>query len=195
MRRSSCSADLKIPKCFLLQQNRNRKQKKLHAAILHLVIQFSVQHIKKCTIHHYGLPLPLAIRTVSVRFAVQWFPNWVGFGTNWWLSGSDRLFLLYIIDCNNATDIHRSKQCTVPDKSLVAWVQIDLKCPSNIFLINIFLQEMAHFNPNSFWNNVLVQNKTVEKYSNVHSLVKPIESIFAKTKVLSPCNMMHPILD
>ena len=67
--------------------------------------------------------------------------------------------------------------------------------PSNIFLINIFLQEMAHFNPNSFWNNVLVQNETVEKYSNVHSLVKPIESIFAKTKVLSPCHMMHPILD
>ena len=65
-------------------------------------------------------------------------------------------------------------QCTVPDKSIVAWVQIDLKCPSNIFLINIFLQEMAHFNPNSFWNNVLVQNETVEKYSNVHSLVKPI---------------------
>ena len=50
------------------------------------------------------------------------------------------------------------------------WVQIDLKCPSNIFLINIFLQEMAHFKPNSFWNNVLVQNETVEKYSNVHSL-------------------------
>ena len=43
---------------------------------------------------------------------------------------------------------------TVTDKSLVAWVQIDLKCPSNIFLINIFLQEMAHLNPNSFWNNV-----------------------------------------
>ena len=38
---------------------------------------------------------------------------------------------------------------------------------------------MAHFNPNSFWNNVLVQNETVEKYSNIHSLVKPIESIFA----------------
>ena len=56
---------------------------------------------------------------------------------------------------------------TVPDKSLVAWVQIDLKCPSNIFLINIFLQEMAHFNPNSFWNNVLVQNETVEKYSQL----------------------------
>ena len=54
---------------------------------------------------------------------------------------------------------------------------------------------MAHFNPNSFWNNVLVQNETVEKYSNVHSLVKPIESIFAKTKVLSPCHMMQPILD
>ena len=84
---------------------------------------------------------------------------------------------------------------TVPDKSLVAWVQIDLKCPSIIFLINIFLQEMAHFNPNSFWINVLVQNETVEKYSNVHSLVKPIESIFAKIKVLSPCHMMHPILD
>ena len=50
---------------------------------------------------------------------------------------------------------------TVPVKSLVAWVQIDLKCPSIIFLINIsFLQEMAHFNPNSFWNNVLVQNET-----------------------------------
>ena len=89
----------------------------------------------------------------------------------------------------------REQQYTVPDKSLVAWVQIDLKCPSNIFLINIFFQEMAHFNPNSFWNNVLVQNETVEKYSNVHSLVKPIESIFAKTKVLSPCHMMHPILD
>ena len=84
---------------------------------------------------------------------------------------------------------------TVPDKCIFAWVQIDLKCPSNIFLINIFLQEMANFNPNSFWNNVLVQNETVEKYSNVHSLVKPIESIFAKTKVLSPCHMMHPILD
>ena len=84
---------------------------------------------------------------------------------------------------------------TVPDKSLVAWVQIELKCPSNIFLINVFLQEMAHFNPNSFWNNVLVKNETVEKYSNVHSLVKPIESIFAKTKVLSPCHMMDPILD
>ena len=42
---------------------------------------------------------------------------------------------------------------TVPDKSLVAWVQIDLKCPSNIFLINIVIQEMACFNPNSFWNN------------------------------------------
>ena len=40
---------------------------------------------------------------------------------------------------------------------------------------------MAHFNPNSFWNNVLVQNETVEKYSNIHNLVKPIESIFAKT--------------
>ena len=53
---------------------------------------------------------------------------------------------------------------------------------------------MAHFNPNSFWNNVLVQNET-EKYSNVHSLVKPIESNFAKTKVLSPFHMMHPILD
>ena len=76
---------------------------------------------------------------------------------------------------------------TVPDKSLVTWVQIDMKCPSNIFLINIFLQEMAHFNPNSFWNNVLLQN--------VHSLVKPIEYIFAKIKVLSPCHMMHPILD
>ena len=86
-----------------------------------------------------------------------------------------------------------AQECTVPDKSLVAWVQIDLKCPSNIFLINIFLQEMAHLN--SFWNNVLVQNETVEKYSNIHSLVKPIESIFAKTKVLSPCHMMHPILD
>ena len=85
------------------------------------------------------------------------------------------------------------KLYTVPDKSLVAWVQIDLKCPSNIFLINIFLQEMANFN--SFWNNVLVQNKTVEKYSNVHSLVKPIESIFANKKVLSPCHMRHPILD
>ena len=88
-----------------------------------------------------------------------------------------------------------AKTSTVPDKSLVAWVQIDLKCPSNIFLTNIFLQEMAPFNPNSFWNNVLVQNETVEKYSNVHSLVKPIKSIFAKTKVLSPCHMMHPILD
>ena len=66
---------------------------------------------------------------------------------------------------------------------------------TNIFLINIFLQEMAQFNPISFWNNVLVQNETVEKYSNVHSLVKPIESIFAKTKVLSPGHMMHPILD
>ena len=43
---------------------------------------------------------------------------------------------------------------------------------------------MAHFNPNSFWNNVLVQNKTVEKYSNVHSLVKPIESNFCKDKSL-----------
>ena len=32
----------------------------------------------------------------------------------------------------------------VPDKSLVAWVQID-------------------FNPNSFWNNILVQNKTVKR--------------------------------
>ena len=85
--------------------------------------------------------------------------------------------------------ITSSSPSTVPDKSLVAWVQIDLKCPSNIFLINI-LQEMGHFNPNSFWNNVLVQNK----YSNVYSLVKPIESIFAKTKVLSPCHMMHPIL-
>ena len=28
---------------------------------------------------------------------------------------------------------------------------------------------MAHFNPNSFWNNVLVQNETVEKYS-IYSL-------------------------
>ena len=27
---------------------------------------------------------------------------------------------------------------TVPDKSLVPWVQIDLKCPSNILLNNIF---------------------------------------------------------
>ena len=62
-------------------------------------------------------------------------------------------------------------------------VQIDLKCPSNILLINIFLQEMAHFNPNSFWNNVLVQNETVEKYSNVHSLVKPL-SKFCKDKSL-----------
>ena len=61
--------------------------------------------------------------------------------------------------------------------------------------LKYILQEMAHFNPNSFWNNVLVQNKTVEKYSNVHSLVKPIESIFAKTKVLSPCHMMNKILD
>ena len=57
----------------------------------------------------------------------------------------------------------------------VAWEQINLKCPSNIFLQKFFLQEMANFNPNSFWNNVFVQNKTVEKYSNVHSLVKPIE--------------------
>ena len=32
---------------------------------------------------------------------------------------------------------------TVPDKSLVAWVQIDLKCPSNIFRMNIFLQKTA----------------------------------------------------
>ena len=44
---------------------------------------------------------------------------------------------------------------------------------------------MANFNPNSFWNNVLVQNKTVEKYSNIHSLVKPIESIFAKTSLVA----------
>ena len=77
---------------------------------------------------------------------------------------------------------------TVPDKSLVAWVQIHLKCPSNIFLINIFLQEMAHFNPNSFWNNVLVQNKTVEKYSNVHSLVKAHWVNFCKDK--SPCSLV-----
>ena len=85
--------------------------------------------------------------------------------------------------------------CTVPDKSRVAWVQIDLKCPSNIFLINIFFQEMAHFNPNSFWNHVLVQNETVEKYSNVHSLVKPIESIFANTKslVVLSYNAPNPI--
>ena len=84
---------------------------------------------------------------------------------------------------------------TVPDKSLVAWVQIDLKCPSNIFLINIFLQEMAHFNPNSFWNNVLVQNKTVEKYSKVHSLVKPIESIFAKSLVALSYDAPNPRLE
>ena len=44
---------------------------------------------------------------------------------------------------------------------------------------------MAQFNPNSFWiYNVLMQNKTVEKYSKVHSLVKPIESIFARKKSL-----------
>ena len=74
--------------------------------------------------------------------------------------------------------------CTVIDKSLVAWVQVDLECPSNIFVI-FFLQEMAHFNPNSFLNNVLVPNKTAEKHSNIHSLVKPTESDFGKTKVLS----------
>ena len=34
--------------------------------------------------------------------------------------------------------IHLIILYTVPDKSLVAWVQIDLKCPSNIFRINIF---------------------------------------------------------
>ena len=56
---------------------------------------------------------------------------------------------------------------TVPGKSLVTWVQIGLKCPSNIFLINIFFQEMAHFNPKSFWNNALVQNETVEKHSQL----------------------------
>ena len=44
---------------------------------------------------------------------------------------------------------------------------------------------MAHFNPNSFLNNVLVPNKTAEKHSNIHSLVKPTESDFGKTKVLS----------
>ena len=41
-----------------------------------------------------------------------------------------------------------------------------------------------------FW----CKTKLFEKYSHVHSLVKPIESIFAKTKVLSPCHMMHLIL-
>ena len=60
---------------------------------------------------------------------------------------------------------------TVPEKIIVAWVQIDLKCPSNIFQINHFLQEMAHFNPNSFWNNVLVQNETVENFCKDKSLV------------------------
>ena len=71
------------------------------------------------------------------------------------------------------------------------WPEVALKYISNQY----FLQEMANFNPNSIWNNILVQNETVEKYSNVHRLVKPIEYIFAKTKVLSPCHMMHPILD
>lgn len=70
---------------------------------------------------------------------------------------------------------------TVPDKSPVACVQIDLKCHWNIFLIKISLQEMADFNPNSFCNNVSVQNETVRKYSNIPSFVKPIEFIFAKT--------------
>ena len=41
---------------------------------------------------------------------------------------------------------------------------------------------MSNFNPNSFWNNVLVQNETDEKYSNVQSLAKPIESILQRQK-------------
>jgi len=36
---------------------------------------------------------------------------------------------------------------------------------------------MAHFNPNSFCNNVSVQNETFKKYSNIHSLVKPNVSL------------------
>ena len=88
----------------------------------------------------------------------------------------DNLLVIVLLERVLFSEVLYSVDSTVPDKGLVAWVQIDLKCPSNIFLINIFLQEMAHFNPNSFWNNVLVQNKTVEKYSDVHSLVKPIES-------------------
>ena len=74
------------------------------------------------------------------------------------------------------------------------WPEVPLKYISNQY----FLQEMAHFNLNSFWNNVLVQNETVEKYSNVHSLVKPIESIFAKTKkslVTLSYDAPNPILE
>ena len=80
-------------------------------------------------------------------------------------------------------------------KVLLLGYKLTWSAPQIHFESIFFLQEMANFNPNSFWNNVLGQNETVEKYSNVHSLVKPIESIFAKTKVLSPCHMMHPILD
>ena len=54
---------------------------------------------------------------------------------------------------------------------------------------------MAHFNPNSFWNNVLVQNETVEKFSDVHSLVKPIESIFTKTKIALSYDAPNPRLE
>ena len=40
--------------------------------------------------------------------------------------------------------------CGVGDCEVYSWVQVDLNCPSNIFVINFFLQEMAYFNPNSF---------------------------------------------
>ena len=44
-------------------------------------------------------------------------------------------------------------QCLLPtdlDKSLVAWVQIDLKCPSKIFLINIFYKKWLILIPKAF---------------------------------------------
>ena len=69
-------------------------------------------------------------------------------------------------------------------KVLSLGFKLTLSAPQ-IYLLSFFLQEMAHFNPNSFLNNVLVPNKTAEKHFNIHSLVKPTESDFGKTKVLS----------
>ena len=69
------------------------------------------------------------------------------------------------------------------------WTEVPLKYISNQYF---FYKKWLILIPTAF-GIILVQKRNCVK--TFLSLVKPIESIFAKTKVLSPCHMIHPILD
>ena len=93
--------------------------------------------------------------------------------SSWYFASPDRTYSPWQKSCRLGTN----------------WPEVPLKYISNQYF---FYKKWHILIATAF--GIMFWCKT-KLYSNVHSLLKPIESIFAKTKVLSPCQMMHPILD